>query len=383
MKFKASIIACYLLLAAVLITACKKDNYPSRDTSGLKPPPPPPPPPPPDPTLVSFNTADAIDNWETAGNKGAIEKAGGKEGTGWLKASIVSGEDYMHFIYKRPSPVDPKLTVENGQFVFWFYVASVADLKNNDGQIELTSSGESDKKEYAWNLADIIPSLKNGWNEVKLNFNTAQLSSDGGPDIHAFNFFRVYLWTSSKSHSDVAIGLDDLRFRARSKTVESFNNTEALDNWETAGNKGAIEKPGAKEGVGWLKAPIVSGEDYMHFIYKRPTALNAGLTKANGALKLWLYIGDISQIKNDGQFELTSSGESDKNEYAWNLGPMLPNLKNGWNELTLNFSDAAESSGDGGPKLTAFNFFRLYLWTNNKTHADVALGLDDLRLIEK
>jgi hypothetical protein len=111
--------------------------------------------------------------------------------------------------------------------------------------------------------------------------------------------------------------------------------------------------------------------------------LNPGLTKANGALKLWLYIGDISQIKADGQFELTSSGESDKNEYAWNLAPMLPNLKNGWNELTLNFSDAAESSGDGGPKLTAFNFFRLYLWTTGKTHADVALGLDDLRLIEK
>ena len=215
MKRTTSIIACSLLLAAIVFVACKKEHFPSRDTSGLKPPPPPPPPPPPDPTLVSFNTADAIDNWETAGNKGAVEKAGGKEGQGWIKAPIVDGEDYMHFIYRRPAPVDTKLTIDNGQFVCWFYVSSVADLKNNDGQIELTSSGESDKKEYAWNLADIIPGLKNGWNEVKLNFNTAQLSSDGGPDIHAFNFFRVYLWTGSKQHTEVAIGMDDLRFRAR------------------------------------------------------------------------------------------------------------------------------------------------------------------------
>lgn len=383
MKCIKYIMVCSLALAIIILPGCKKEHYTSRDTSGLKPPPPPPPPPPPDPTLVSFNNADAIDNWETAGNKGAVEKTGSKEGQGWMKASIVNGEDYMHFIYRRPTAVDPKLTVDNGQFLFWFYVSSVADLKNNDGQIELTSSGESDKKEYAWNLADIIPGLKNGWNEVKLNFNTARLSSDGGPDIHAFNFFRIYLWTSSKTHTDVALGVDDLRFRARPKINEVFNNADALDNWETAGNKGAIEKPGAKEGQGWLKASIVNGEDYMHFIYHAPAPLNAGLTKDNGALHLWLYIGDISQIKNDGQFELTSSGESDKNEYAWNLGPMLPNLKNGWNELKLNFSDAAESSGDGGPKLTAFNFFRLYLWTNNKTHADVALGVDDLRLIEK
>jgi len=81
MKISITNIAFVILLAAVLLTACKKENYPSRDTSGLKPPPPPPPPPPPDPTLVSFNPADAIDNWESAGNKGAIEKTGGKEGS--------------------------------------------------------------------------------------------------------------------------------------------------------------------------------------------------------------------------------------------------------------------------------------------------------------
>jgi hypothetical protein len=368
------------ILLALSLASCKKEDFPSRDTSGLKPTPVVPDEPV-DPTLVAFDAADKLDAWEVVGPK-TEEKAGKKEGEAFLKSAIVTNEDYMHFIKRRPTPVDPNLTVENGQFVFWFYVSNVEDLKL-DGQIELSSSGESDKKEYAWNLANFIPGLQNGWNEMKLNFSNADLSSDGGPDIHAFNFFRIYFWTKDKAHADVTVGVDDLKFQARTKVSESFDNAEALDAWETAGNKGTIEKALRKEGEGWLKAPITSGEDYMHFIKRRPTPLNAGVTKDNGALKLWFYIENIAEFKDDGQFELTSSGESDKNEYSWNIGPMLPNLKSGWNELTLPFSDAAESNGDGGPNLNAFNFFRVYFWTKSKDHADVAFGVDDLRIIEK
>ncbi len=333
---------------------------------------------------ILFDAADKLDDWEIAGpGPKTEEKAGKKEGEAWLKSAIISGEDYIHFIKRRPTAVDPALTEQNGQFVFWFYVSDVSTLKE-DGQIELTSSGESDKKEYSWNLAPLIPGLKNGWNQLRLNFRDAAKSDgDGGPDLQAFNFFRMYFWTKDKAHADVEVGVDGLQFEERQVVSVSFNNCDLIDNWETAGGKGTIEKAGKKEGEGWLAAPITNGEDYMHFIQRRPEAINPNLTKANGALKLWLYIEDVSKIKDDGQFELTSSGESDKNEYSWNLGPMLPNLKNGWNELTLAFSDAAESSGDGGPDLTQFNFFRLYLWTSGKDHADVKIGLDDLRIAEK
>jgi len=91
----------------------------------------------------------------------------------------------------------------------------------------------------------------------------------------------------------------------------------------------------------------------------------------------------VSLLKNDGQIELTSSGESDKKEYSWNLEPLIPNLKNGWNELTLPFSSADQSS-DNGPELSGFNFFRIYFWTKDKSHAaPLQVGLDDLRLVEK
>ncbi len=98
---------------------------------------------------------------------------------------------------------------------FWFYVERAADLKL-DGQIELTSSGESDKKEYSWNLETLIPTLHDGWNEMLLNFDTANLSGDGGPDLSAgFNFFRIYFWTKDKTHTDLKVGIDDIRVQEK------------------------------------------------------------------------------------------------------------------------------------------------------------------------
>ncbi|WEK36047.1 MAG: hypothetical protein P0Y53_00915 [Candidatus Pseudobacter hemicellulosilyticus] len=367
-----------VLALGLLVAGCQKEDYESRDTSQLKPKPVDPGPPP-DPTLVGFDNADTDENWEIVGPK-AVEKTGRKEGEAYLKSSINNGEDYMHFIKRRPAIVDPKLTKETGQFLFWFYVSDPSLLKA-DGQIELTSSGESDKKEYAWSVASIIPTLRPGWNEVKLNFQAAEVSSDGGPDINAFNFFRIFFWTKDKAHADVQVGIDDLRFRARPLINESFDNADTDEQWEIVGPK-AIEKAGRKEGEAWLKSTIVNNEDYMHFIKRRPTAVNAGLTAATGRLRFWFYVSDISLVKADGQIELTSSGESDKKEYAWNLAAIVPNLRSGWNELSLDFS-AAEASADGGPDINAFNFFRIFFWTKDKAHADLVTGLDDIRLTEK
>ena len=360
--------------------SCNKEKFPSRDTSGLKPTPPPPPPVV-DTSMTVFDAADKLTDWEVVGG-GVEEKVGKKEGEAYLKSTITVGGDYMHFIKRRPTPVDPKLTVDNGQFTFWFYVSSVTDLKL-DGQIELTSSGQSDNHEYSWNLADFIPTLKVGWNQMKCNFSSAMLSGDGGPDIHAFNFFRIYFWTNDKtSHPDVVVGVDDLKFVTRTKVSISFNTCDSLDNWETAGNVGSIDKTSKKEGVGSLKAPIADGGDFQQFIFKRPAAVNPGLTMSTGVLKFWFFVSDPSQLKVDGQIELTSSGKSDDHELDWNLGDLIPNLHTGWNEVKLNFSDAGKT-GDGGADITALNYFKVYLWTSSKTHPDVTLALDDLRLTEK
>jgi len=299
-----------IVLVGLIIAGCNKEKFPSRDTSKLKPTPPPPPPPV-DPTLVIFDAADKLTDWEVVGG-GVEEKAGAREGVAYLKSIIHTGDDYMHFIKRRPTAVDPKLSVEDGQFVFWFYVSSVTDLKL-DGQIELTSSGKSDDHEYSWNLADYIPGLKVGWNEMKLNFSTAAKSGDGGPDIHAFNFFRIYFWTNDKaSHGDVTVGVDDLKFHARTKISESFNTCDVIDNWETAGNVGTIVK-------GWQVRLddegqiLVKGPDQFEGYWNQPDA-----TKQIVDANEWLHTGDVGEWQNGNlrlidrarDFMVTAGGKS-------------------------------------------------------------------------
>lgn len=198
-------------ITAIGITAgsCKKDKYESRDTSKIVPPPVVPTAPV-DPTLVVFDNADSKDGWQTVGDP-VVETSGAKEGTGYIKNKIASGSDFMQFIKHLAKPLDSKLTSANGQFSFWWYISDVSALKA-DGQIEITSGGDADKDEYGWSIGPLLPTLKNGWNQINLNFKDADLS--GTPNPAAVNFFRIFFFTQTKDHADITTGVDGLVFRA-------------------------------------------------------------------------------------------------------------------------------------------------------------------------
>src|SRR5882757_8533203 len=165
MKFIKTTMVCSIFIIGFVIASCKKEKFTSRDTSGLKPPPVDTVAPPPvDPTLVVFDNADVKDGWQTVGDVN-ITTTGQKEGTGYIKNTITNGNDFMQFIKDLPTPLDTKLNGSNGQFKFWWYVSDVSLLKA-DGSIEITSSGKSDDHESAWDVAPLIPTLKNGWNEI-------------------------------------------------------------------------------------------------------------------------------------------------------------------------------------------------------------------------
>lgn len=191
------------------VSSCKKEKYESRDTSRLVAPPVVPPVPV-DPTQVVFDNADLKDGWQTVGDP-VIESSGAKEGKGYLKNTIANGSDFMQFIKHLSTPLNTKLTSANGQFSFWWYISDVSALKD-DGQIEITSGGDADKDEYGWSVGKLLPSLKNGWNQVNLNFKDADLS--GTPNPASLNFFRIFFFTKSKDHSAVITGVDGLVIRA-------------------------------------------------------------------------------------------------------------------------------------------------------------------------
>jgi hypothetical protein len=285
----------------------------------------------------------------------------------------------MQFIKKSAVKVDSKLTTANGQFSFWWFVSDVSLLKE-DGQIEITSSGDADKEEYGWSVAKLLPTLKNGWNQINLNFRDADLS--GTPNPAALNFFRIFFFTKSKVHSDLISGVDNLVFRAIPPSPPiSLDNADLADGWETVGTP-VIEKLAPKQGAGYLKNTIASGGDFMQFIKNLATPVNVTFAEANTQFKFWWYVSDVSVLKADGSIEITSSGKSDDHESAWDVAPLLPGLKNGWNEITLDLSKSIKTP-DGGANMKAINHFRIFFFTKAKDHPDVIVGIDDLRFTEK
>lgn len=361
------------LLLGLTMAGCNKEKFPSRDTSGLKPTPPPPPPPVAS-NSVEVDNCDAVDGWETVGAP-LIVTPGQKEGKGYLQGTIKKDGDFLQFIRKLSPNIDTKATMFNGQLQLWFLVPDVSLLKV-DGQIQFGSANDPDNKRIGWGMDKIIPTLKNGWNLLKLNFSDGYVSGDGGPDLTAMNFLKIFFWTADKVTADQNFGIDDIKVIAVPPPPPVVvDNCDAVDGWETVGAP-LIITPGQKEGKGYLQGTIKKDNDFLQFIKTLSSNIDTKLTMANGQLQFWFYVPDVSLLKVDGQIQFSSAKDPDNKRVGWGLDQIIPKLKNGWNQLKLNFADGYVS-GDGGPDLAAMNYLKIFFWTANKAAADQNFGIDD------
>jgi len=373
-------IASFLAITILIAGGCKKESFQSRDTSGLKPPPEPPPPAV-DSSLVTFDNCDLADGWETVGSP-VIASAGQKEGAGYLQGSITPGNDFLQFIKTRVPALDTKLTKDNGQLIFWINIPDVSKLKK-DGQIQVSSAGQPDSKRFGWALADLVPGFKNGWNQLALNLSDANVTGDGEANLAALNYFKIFFWTTDKVTANFTVGIDAIQFRARpagpvSDAVE-IDNCDVADGWETVGTP-VIVTSGQKEGAGYLQGTLKTGNNFLQFIKTLPANVNTKATMSTGQLQFWFFVPDVSLLKADGQIQFSSAKDPDKNRIGWGLDKIIPTLRNGWNQLKLNFSDAGVT-GDGGPDLTAMNYFKIFYWTTDNAAADLNFGLDDIKVV--
>jgi hypothetical protein len=382
MKFIKTTMVCAILMAGLIIVGCQKEKYVSRDTSGLKPPPPVDTTTPPViDTSVVIDNCDKTDGWQVAGGDPVLATTGKKEGTGYIQATIKTGQDFMQFIKTLPAPVNTKVSLSTGELKLWFYVQDVSLLKV-DGQIQFSSAADPDKKRIGWGMDKIIPTLTNGWNHLELKFTDGYVSGDGGPDLTAMNFIKIFFWTAAKAATDQNFGIDDIRVAALPPPPPVvFDACDSKDGWQTVGDVN-ITTTGQKEGAGYIKNTIANGGDFMQYIKDVAAPINTTFTASTGRFQFWWYVSDVSLLKADGSIEITSSGKSDFNESAWDVAPLIPSLKNGWNLVTLDF-DKAIKTGDGGADYTAINHFRIFFFTSGKDHADLITGIDDLKFISK
>jgi len=145
-----------------------------------------------------------------------------------------------------------------------------------------------------------------------------------------------------------------------------FSAAEQLAGWGWTGS-GYLDKEDKKEGESSIKTSVPGGLVLMQHKLAQP--IDTKVSRDLGQLHFWFYVSDPTRMEGAGeigQFELTSSGENDKQEYTWPLIPNNYNFKVGWNQVVLKFNEAVITGG--APDLSAINFFRLYMFRKMGQH---------------
>ena len=300
---------------------------------------------------------------------------------------MTTGNNFMQFIRPLTTPVNTKVTMSTGQLQLWFYVPDVTliDATNQVGQIQFGSANDPDKNRIGWGFDKIVPTLHNGWNHLMLNFRDAYVSGDGGPDFTKMNYFKMFFWTTSNVTANQNFGLDDIKVVAIPPPPPVvISNCDSVSTWQTVGTP-VIITTGQKEGAGYLQGTLTTGNEFLQFILPIATPINTNTTMANGQLQFWFYVPDVSQLdatNQVGQVQFGSANDPDKNRVGWGFDKIVPTLHNGWNQVTLNFSDGYVS-GDGGPDLTAMNYFKIFFWTTSNATANINFGIDNIIVQQK
>ncbi|MDB5125574.1 MAG: hypothetical protein JWP94_3703 [Mucilaginibacter sp.] len=164
---------------------------------------------------VMINNCDKLDNWNVV-NGGQLLTKGQKEGTGFIQGTVAVGGNFMQFQYSLPSPafIDTKAHKDVGYLEFWFYIQDVTQYVSG-GQIQISSANNPDDYHLGWGLDGIMPTLKNGWNHLKLKMTDAYGYNDADQiDLTKLNYMRIF-WNVPKATATQTYGLDDIEVHVK------------------------------------------------------------------------------------------------------------------------------------------------------------------------
>ncbi len=282
-----------------------------------------------------------------------------KEGTG---AFVSNGTLQQLWNIKMTNPVDIS-ACKDGKLHFWLYIEDTSKWKGNV-RVEIGSAGVPDQEELEWQIP--IADLKNGWNEVYLDFGSP-MSKAGIIDMTRINHFRIYQ-SAGASTDPFAVIVDDIC------AVKSTQILKCDDPSEVANSVTVTKDPNFfKEGLG---AFYLSGIQQVRWAARLSNPVDISGCK-DGKLHFWFYIDDISKWNGQLIVEINSSGQFDKNELQWNINPTT--LKSGWNEMSLPFASAIESAGNEMDRKSV-KYLRIFQAGGN-ARGDVKTSIDDISAV--
>ena len=159
-------------------------------------------------TGVFFDECESLDGWKSQGTL-TLDASDKTQGNACLSTTVPKSA-LLFFEKALGTPVDTKVSLEDGVLAFDLYVADLDAFGwgLGDAQIEITSGGKADVGELHWTfLADDL-NLRPGWNNIQLSLASAR-KTGGSIDLSAVNYFRLY---HTRLNADATLKIDNIRF---------------------------------------------------------------------------------------------------------------------------------------------------------------------------
>jgi len=325
---------------------------------------------------VQLLSCDKVDDWSLSLDIGGeltegevvLDTEDQKEGEGCISATV-----------NVPKGTDTTLSLEAtftrmniagaDSLTFDFYISDPALLHSTVIMtVDLSSANSAEEQLLDW-PGDVLQSLTEpGWYHVELPFSKALNMGFNDSSVH---YFRLYLFhvLSEDDLTDVEIKIDNVAVKIPEYRTTLVEGCDTVEGW-TGGEAPYAAPPTLdtavkKQGAGSIRYTVnLPGESHLvsQKVYAAPINV-----KGASYVEMDVYVSDISVFENCRyavQFEVTSSGTCDHQEYCWSLDEYI--TKSGWTHIRLPIEAASICAGAGKPELTGqpdlgrVNYFRFH-----------------------
>ena len=312
-----------------------------------------------------------------------------------------------------PKKVDVSM-VKNPALYIRVYIDDVSKLTTaSDGAdqpyIEIRSTGEVwvpgttsfpyvEEPKTMWRMTDIFTNwqghsdkakqtLVNGWNNIVLPVASAARAAC---DLSAITYFRFFQ-LPNQTYQPVEFRFDQIRV----VDWTEFDTCDNFDQWfdgGTGNNRPCFRAAKNLDGhdvVFGSVNELITGPISNFRIKEWPGrvyALPADMDSSNARFTWWFWVDDADFFnKCDIKAELSSENVNDAHNWAWSSVPGTLNLKNGWNEITHDFSAALDQSGANSKRSDRkINYFRIVVTPQGDAQPGIhTYYIDDLRVSKK
>ncbi len=311
------------------------------------------------PEIVA-NGAETLDGW-TADGELTLDTEDFTQGDGCVSVTLDVAQDSNAILSVRATFDDVDVSGV-GAFSFDFYISDPALLTASQIiALDFGSSKSPDSELITWYEDAFSGIQESGWYRISLPVNEAINRSFKDTNLNYFclQFFHV---NPTEDLEDVEIKIDNITATiVEYHKLRTVDMCDTADGWSGIGDAGYAAPPlcdtaNKKQGTASIQYQVVLPEQRHLVSQKTYEPMNAtGATH----VEMDVYVSDLSAFEHCRyaiQFEITSSGTCDHQEYCWSLDKYV--LHEGWNHIRLPI--AAASTCDGAPNMAAINYLRFH-----------------------